>query len=142
MHIINSKTANSYLRRVIGFDQEEFWALCLTSKLELISAKLLFLGTVDRCLVHPRDVFRFAMQENASKVMIAHSHPTGSSDPSPEDIRVTDRMVEAGYLVGIPVVDHIILSRSQYTSCLDKKVVSFQGERLYSKWCAQRLSQV
>ncbi|NQZ00032.1 MAG: JAB domain-containing protein [Bdellovibrionales bacterium] len=133
MHIKNSRLASTYLRRVIGFEQEEFWVLCLTSKLQLISAKLMFLGTVDKCLIHPRDIFRYAMQENASKIMIAHSHPHGGPEPSGEDIRVTDRLIEVGYLVGIPVVDHIILSKRGYVSCLDKKVVNFFSESSYRR---------
>jgi DNA repair protein RadC len=133
LQIKSSKKANNYLRRVMGFEQEEFWVLCLTTKLQLISAKMVFLGTVDKCLVHPRDIFRYAMQENASKVMVAHSHPMAEPDPSDQDINVTHRLIQVGYLLGIPVVDHIVVARQDFYSFADQKRVCFETDESY-RW--------
>ena len=121
MQIKDSKVAESYLRRVMGFEQEEFWGLCLTSKLELISVKRLFLGTVDRCLVHPRDLFRYAMLENATKVLVAHSHPFGGPEPSSQDREITLRFLQVGRLIGIPLVDHLVVAKTGCYSFLERE---------------------
>jgi DNA repair protein RadC len=113
MFIADAQTAEHYLRRVMGFQQEEFWALALASNLKLIGSKLIFLGTVDMCLIHPRDVFRYAILTNASQLMIAHNHPSGDSQPSMEDLRVTSKLVQSGKMVGIPIVDHLILTENE-----------------------------
>lgn len=116
MLINNANKANNYLRRVMRFEQEEFWVLCLSSSLRLLCARKVFLGTVDRCLVHPRDIFRFAIQKNASRIMVAHNHPMGGTTPSQEDLAITKRLVSVGELIGIPVVDHIIVDKNQFHS--------------------------
>ena len=68
-------------------------------------------GTTDMSLAEPKDVFRAAIQAGATSVILAHNHPSGDPTPSPEDVQVTRRMVQAGQLVGITVLDHIILGK-------------------------------
>lgn len=110
MFIADAQSAERYLRRVMGFQQEEFWVIALASNLNLIGGKMIFLGTVDMCLIHPRDIFRYALLTNASQLMIAHNHPSGDSAPSMEDIKVTNRLVRSGQLLGIPIIEHLILT--------------------------------
>lgn len=123
LFIDNPKSAEIYLRRVMSFQQEEFWTLALASNLKLIEARLLFLGTVDACLVHPRDIFRFAFIANASQIMIAHNHPSGDSNPSPEDLQMTKRLVDIGRLTGVPVIDHIIVTEKSILSLKKQKLI-------------------
>ncbi|MCA9319036.1 JAB domain-containing protein [Candidatus Saccharibacteria bacterium] len=123
MLVDTTKKAESYLRRVMQFDQEEFWVLAFTSNQILIQSKMIFLGTVDSCVVHPREVFRFAMSVGASKILIAHGHPSGDPTPSLEDLKVTRRLVQSSQIVGIPIVDHLILTR--------KSVSSFEALKLF-----------
>lgn len=115
--------AYKYLQRVIQYEQEEFWALALTSAYEIIDMKRLFLGTVDSCNVHPRDIFRFAIEKNASRLIIAHCHPNGNPSPSFQDIKLTKRITRAARLLGIPLIDHIILTRHSYSSMADDKLL-------------------
>lgn len=90
-------------------DREHFAVLCLSARGAAVAFKLVSTGTMTSCLVHPREVFGFAVREGAAHIVIAHNHPSGDPTPSPEDLQLTDRLVEAGRIMGIPVVDHIVL---------------------------------
>lgn len=114
--ITTAERAYENLEGLSHSDIEEFWVLALGPKKSLISSKMIFRGTVDSCLVHPRDIFRFACQANASSVLIAHNHPSGDLIPSYEDLRFTQQIVSASALMQIPVVDHLIVTRNGYTS--------------------------
>ncbi len=116
MFIENTKSAERYLRRVMGFRQEEFWVLAFSSNQKLIRARMIFLGTVDSCPVHPREIFRFAIEAGASKILIAHCHPSGDATPSLEDMKATQRLVRTSQIIGIPIVDHLILTKNSVTS--------------------------
>jgi len=89
--------------------QECFFALYLDSRCGMIEARLLSKGTADHCVAHPREVFKGAVRVGACKVVIAHNHPSGVLEPSPEDIALTERIREAGRVLGIPLVDHVIV---------------------------------
>jgi len=125
-HIRNSGEAASYLRRVMRFEQEEFWVLCLTSGQRLIASQMLFLGTVDRCMVHPRDIFRFAIIHNSARIIISHCHPMGEAHPSAEDIQLTSRLLHAGKILGIEIVDHIVLSTQDHSSCAESNLLTLE----------------
>lgn len=116
MFIENTKSAESYLRRVMRFQQEEFWVLAFSSNQKLLKARMIFLGTVDSCMVHPREIFRFAIEVGASKILIAHCHPSGDATPSLEDMKATQRLVQTSQVIGIPIVDHLILTENSITS--------------------------
>lgn len=106
---------------------EEFWVIALNSNLEIIEKKLLFRGTVDRCLIHPRDLIRFLCSQNASAFIIAHNHPSGDPRPSKEDLAVTKKLVMLAMLIEIPMKDHLILSKKGYFSFADTGILA----RLY-----------
>lgn len=91
--------------------QEEFWVLALDSQSRLIDTKRLSVGLVNQTSVHPREAFRWAIEQNSVSVIFAHNHPSGELSPSVQDIRVTDRLLEVGELLGVQVNDHLIVSR-------------------------------
>lgn len=126
--ITTAEHAYKNLAGLAHSDIEEFWVLALGPKKSLISSKMIFRGTVDSCLVHPRDIFRFACLENASSVLIAHNHPSGDLIPSYEDLRFTQQIITASTLMQIPVVDHLIVTRGGYTSLRVEGWCEFQSE--------------
>lgn len=103
----------------IGKMQEEFYCLYFNNKQELIERKLLFMGTINRSVVHPREVFKEAYLCSASTIVCLHNHPSGDIRPSLEDKKITNALVEIGVINGIPVVDHIIFGDSSYYSFYD-----------------------
>ena len=80
-------------------------------------------GTINTSLVHPREVFKRALLNNASDIMVAHNHPSGDPNPSKEDIQITERLKEAGNLLGINLLDHIIVGEDKYISLKEKGVL-------------------
>ena len=96
--------------------QEEFHVLLLDGRHRLVRASLVTRGTLTASLVHPREVFREALREAAAAVVLVHNHPSGDPSPSDEDRRLTERLVRAGELLGIPVLDHVVVAESGFAS--------------------------
>lgn len=94
----------------IDQDKEHFWAIGLTPAKTIKYIDLTSLGILDQGLVHPREVYRFAIMKGCESVIIAHNHPSGSLNPSVEDIRITSNLVKAGQIIGIALLDHIIIA--------------------------------
>lgn len=99
--------------------QEHFILLSLNYHYELVSKKVITVGTISSSLFHPREVFYEAIQQHASYIIIAHNHPTGSLTPSRNDIAVTEQVKEAGYILGIKLTDSVIISSRGYRSILN-----------------------
>jgi DNA repair protein RadC len=93
--------------------QETFNVITLDSKNRAIDSHMVGLGTLTSCLVHPREVFRAAILDNAAAVILSHNHPSGDSTPSSEDIKITRQLVAAGEVMGIKVIDHVIIGKDQ-----------------------------
>jgi len=93
-----------------GTVKEEFHILLLDKRLRVIRNEMITTGLVDRSLVHAREVFRSAIREACSAIIICHNHPSGDPAPSPEDIAVTKMLVKSGDIIGIRIIDHIIIS--------------------------------
>jgi DNA repair protein RadC len=91
--------------------QEAFTVLTLNAKNRVLDRHLITLGIADASLVHPREVFRTAIADGACAIILSHNHPSGDPTPSAEDIRITRQLVEAGRILGIEVLDHIIIGR-------------------------------
>jgi len=91
-------------------DKEHFWILGLTTRNSIKYIELVSLGTLDMTLVHPREVFRVAIMQASSQIMMAHSHPSGFAEPSEEDFKITDELAKAGDILRIKVLDHIIIT--------------------------------
>ncbi|MBI2478508.1 MAG: hypothetical protein HYV60_07675 [Planctomycetia bacterium] len=93
-------------------EKEHFWVIGLNTKNYVEYGDLATLGVLDASLVHPREVFRLAVHRGVSSIMLAHNHPSGDPMPSKEDRRVTDRLIDAGNIIGIAVIDHVIVGNS------------------------------
>jgi DNA repair protein RadC len=107
-----------FLKERIGKEtKEHFVLLCLDTRNNLIIDNI-SIGTLNASLVHPREVFRKAILNNSSHVVIAHNHPSGDPTPSQEDIATTKRLVEAGKVLGITVVDHLVVTDSRFRSLI------------------------
>jgi DNA repair protein RadC len=100
--------------------QEEFHVVLLDTRHRLLRASLVTRGTADTSLVHAREVFREAVREGASAVILVHNHPSGDPRPSPEDRTVTRQLAEAGSVVGIPILDHVIVGDGRYVSLAEE----------------------
>jgi len=96
--------------------QEYFVTVTLDGANGVIGNRVVFIGTLNQSLVHPREVFAEAISDRAAGVIFVHNHPSGSVEPSTEDVEVTRRLVEAGRMLGIEVTDHIILTRDSFYS--------------------------
>lgn len=99
--------------------QEYFYCLYLDNKNKLIERKLLFMGTVNRSIAHPREIFKEAYKNSATGIICMHNHPSGDLTPSMEDIRLTESLIEIGRINGINVIDHLIVSDDNYYSFYD-----------------------
>ena len=104
------------LQHIKAERKEHFVGLYLNARHELIHKEIVSIGTVNASIVHPRDVFAPAIMHNAVAVIVAHNHPSGDATPSPEDRDVTHRLKEAGKLLGITVLQHIIITEYGYST--------------------------
>ena len=109
MRISSPQTAFLFFKSRLTSDVEEFWIAALDSGKKAIAASCLFRGTVDHCLFHPRDVFRYACLQNAASIIVAHNHPSGDVRPSPEDLAITGQLLRIAVLLEVPLIDHIIV---------------------------------
>jgi len=103
--------------------QEEFRLLVLNTQNHLVREVLITRGTVDTSVVHPREVFRAAIAENAAAVIFVHNHPSGDPTPSPQDRAVTAQLIDAGRLLGIAVLDHVIIGDAHYLSFVESGLI-------------------
>ena len=110
-----------WVNQQIGFEQQEhFLVLFLNQKNQLISSRVMFVGTLTNASVHPREIFREAMQLGCAKILCVHNHPSGDPQPSSADISLTRSIEECGVMTAIPLMDHIIVSRNTYFSFAQK----------------------
>ncbi len=110
----------AYAMRLRDEKQEIFTVMMLDSKNRFLREERISLGTLNHSIVHPREVFKSAIRESAASIILVHNHPSGDSSPSGEDIRLTDRLVEGGNLLGIQVLDHLIIGEARYYSFSDQ----------------------
>lgn len=96
--------------------KEHFVCLFLNTKNHIIAQETLSIGSLNASIVHPREVFRAAMKCSSASIICAHNHPSGDPTPSPEDISITARLVEAGQIVGIDVLDHLVIGDGAFVS--------------------------
>lgn len=100
--------------------KEHFICLFLNTKNHVIAKELISVGTLNSSLVHPREVFRAAIKRNSASIICCHNHPSGDPSESPEDVQITHRLVNAGEIIGISVLDHIIIGRNRFVSMREK----------------------
>lgn len=107
-----------------NLDREHFKILMLNSKGGAIGIHTVSIGTLSEASVHPREVFKPAILGSASSIIVSHNHPSGDTQPSKEDLSFTKQLVKAGEIIGIPVIDHIILTDDgQYTSFAERNLI-------------------
>lgn len=106
-----------------GETQEFFYCLYLDQHKKLIDKKMLFKGTLNKSLIHPREIFKEAYLSSSAYIICIHNHPTGNVIPSKEDVNITDMLVEIGKLQGIPVIDHIIIGNNNYYSFYENNML-------------------
>ncbi|CAM5217805.1 DNA replication and repair protein RadC OS=Ureibacillus acetophenoni OX=614649 GN=SAMN05877842_102348 PE=3 SV=1 [Ureibacillus acetophenoni] len=112
--------ASFLMPEMSSLNQEHFVVLFLNTKNQIIHKQTIFIGSLNSSIVHPREIFREAVKRSAASIICAHNHPSGVPTPSPEDIDVTKRLQEAGYIIGIDLIDHIIIGDHQFISLKEK----------------------
>ena len=118
--IERSQTAYKEMRDIKNWEKEVFVAFYLDNQSQIISREIVSIGILNALLIHPREVFKTAIIRNAASVIVAHNHPSGNTLPSDEDIKVTKRLQEAGDIIGIKLLDHLIVSKEGYYSFNDE----------------------
>lgn len=122
--VINSaKDAVAQLSDMRDLKKEHFVVLYLNAKNQLVHKETISMGTLNANLVHPREVFEPALKYSAAQIIAAHNHPSGDPKPSEDDRDVTKRLTEAGKLMGIDVVDHVIITKNSYFSFKEEKIL-------------------
>ena len=116
----SSKTIYEYIKNdLLDKKQEYFYCLYLDTKKNLIEKKLLYIGTLNKSIIHPREIFKYAYLLSADSIICIHNHPTGDVLPSKEDFIITEKLVEIGKISSINVIDHIIIGNNNYYSFYD-----------------------
>lgn len=117
MQIISPKdVVNLVTPEMRYLDRECFKVILLNTKNHVIRIDTVSIGTLNFCAIHPREVFKSAIKHSAGGIILVHNHPSGDCSPSQQDLDITKRLVEAGKLIGIEVMDHVIIGGSGYTS--------------------------
>ncbi|OHD20133.1 MAG: DNA repair protein RadC [Spirochaetes bacterium GWB1_59_5] len=107
------------LERYKNKRNEHFFVITLSAAHEVIAVRIVSIGLLNKTVVHPREIFIHAIRDNSAAVICVHNHPSGSLSPSEEDINITKRLRDAGELLGIPMLDHLIISKNGYYSMVE-----------------------
>ena len=118
--ISSADDAYKHLSEYHDLEREHFIAITLDGDSRVIDTRVISIGTINQSLVHPREVYKPAIQDGAVAIIIAHNHPSGQVQPSIEDRRITKRLKEVGSIIGIELLDHLILTVNGYTSFRDE----------------------
>jgi DNA repair protein RadC len=124
----NAVTSPSVLFDIIknkiqNFSKEHFFVISLDTRNNFIGIDEISIGTLTASLVHPRETFESAIRRHAAHIIIAHNHPSGETEPSEDDLKITRRLVEAGKIMGIEVLDHLIITNTGYLSFKEKYLI-------------------
>lgn len=103
--------------------QEYFLSLYLDGANHLVDTKVISIGTLNQSLVHPREVFAYAVEKRCASIIVAHNHPSGILKPSSEDLSITQRLKESGIILGIELLDHLIFTRDGFVSLKEEGVL-------------------
>lgn len=108
----------------IDRSKEHFWVVCLSQSNKILLIELVSLGTMKKSLVDPTEVFSFALQKRAARLIMVHNHPGGTTAPSPDDTDITDRMYQVGLFLDLPVIDHLIITERKFYSFKDSGLLA------------------
>ncbi len=103
--------------------KEKFIVVCLNSANKVTKFEAISVGSLNSSVVHPREIFKFAIENSSASIILVHNHPSGNLEPSNEDIAITKKMVEAGKILNIEVLDHIIVGGNSFTSLVERRLM-------------------
>lgn len=103
--------------------KEQFFVICLNSANKIIKYESISTGSLNSSIVHPREVFKVAIDNNSANIIILHNHPSGNVEASSEDIQVTNKLVESGKILGIEIFDHIIIAGNSFLSFVERRLI-------------------
>ena len=103
--------------------KEKFLLICLNSANKIITYEIISVGNLNSSVVHPREVFKAAIDHRSASIILLHNHPSGNPEPSNEDIAITKKIVESGIILDIPVFDHIIIAGNLFTSFVERRLI-------------------
>lgn len=109
--------------KISDFSKEQFLVISLDTRNRPLGIDNISVGTLTASLVHPRETFECAIRKHAASIIVSHNHPSGDDEPSEEDIKITQRLKEAGKVMGIELLDHIVITKSGYCSMKEKGIV-------------------
>ncbi len=122
--VTNPNYAVELIRKNISnYSKEHFIVLSFDTRNRVLGTDNVSIGTLTASIVHPRETFEAAIRRHAAQIIIAHNHPSGDTEPSEEDIKITKRLSEAGRIMGIELIDHIIVTRTGYFSFKEKEMI-------------------
>jgi len=125
VELSNPRAVFEYIApRMAHLTREQFHVILLSAKNHVIAVECVSEGTLTASLVHPREVFKTAIRRSAHAVILAHNHPSGDPTPSREDREITHRLVQAGRLIGIEVLDHLVVGQGRYTSFRERGLLT------------------
>lgn len=122
--IFSSKDVWLSLKDIRSHKKEHFVAFYLDGRNQSIQREIISVGTVNASLVHPREVFEPAIKNLASQIILAHNHPSGDLEPSADDLAITHRLIEAGKILGITILDHVIISPAGFLSFRTRSLIN------------------
>ena len=121
--IVSPQTVWDELRDIRDNKKEYFVVFYLDARNQVIKKEIVSIGNLNSSLVHPREVFEPAVRNLCAQIILAHNHPSGDASPSEDDLKITKRLVEAGKILGIEIVDHVIITKDGFFSFKAKKII-------------------
>ncbi len=115
--------ANIFIPLLRDEVKEKFLVVCLNSANKIIKYEVISTGNLNSSVVHPREIFKVAIENNSANIILIHNHPSGNLEPSMEDIKITKKIVEAGNIFDIKVFDHIITAGKSFTSFVERRLI-------------------
>ncbi len=131
--VSNPAAVARLIRSRISKDQEELWVIALSAPKRILGIEMMFRGTADSCMVHPRDIVRFICESNATSYIVAHNHPSGELEPSDQDWAFTRKLVSCGELIEIPLLDHVVVTLKGHTSMATVRPAAFKTSGLSAR---------
>lgn len=121
--ILSPEAAWQELKDIRSHKKEHFVVFYLDTRHQMIKKEIISIGSLNANLVHPREVFEPAIKNLAAQIIVAHNHPSGDAEPSADDLDITKRLVEAGKILGIEIIDHIIVTEKSFLSFSERKLI-------------------
>ncbi|HLG31454.1 MAG TPA: DNA repair protein RadC [Ignavibacteriaceae bacterium] len=118
-----AEVADMFIPLLRDDQKEKFIVVCLNSANKIIKYEIISIGNLNSSVVHPREIFKVAIENASASIILIHNHPSGNPEPSNEDISITRKIVEAGKIMDIPVFDHLIIAGEKFTSFVEKRLI-------------------